>query len=254
MKHSPTLRAVFYLLLSLSGMLLGALFPEPFSALFHLVFVLLAVFTEKTCFAGAALPRFACRGKHFLWLIFPAFCFFTLGANLLSSYAVRALGGTLPAVVPSVSLFVGAVVIAPIAEELLFRGLLLRLFEGYGERFAILLSAVLFALAHGNLFQMPYALVAGVLLGYTATLAGGLFFPLAFHFLYNLLAFFGGKISPLLLFSLLGGAALVTLFLLWKKRRLSLPKGGAIPTGRALLPLLFYGALMLTFILLKEFV
>ena len=57
-------------------------------------------------------------------------------------------------------------VLGPIAEELLFRGLILRGFlRNYGTRKAILASAVLFALYHLNPWQMPGALVIGIVFG-----------------------------------------------------------------------------------------
>ncbi len=66
------------------------------------------------------------------------------------------------------SMFVYASVLAPLSEEILFRGYVLRALRPYGKRFSILLSAVLFAAFHGNLLQAPYAFLAGLVLGYAA--------------------------------------------------------------------------------------
>ena len=68
----------------------------------------------------------------------------------------------------SFSMFLYMGVGAPIAEELLFRGLVLRKLEPYGKRFAIVLSAFAFAMFHGNLVQIPYAFMVGLVLGYVA--------------------------------------------------------------------------------------
>lgn len=57
---------------------------------------------------------------------------------------------------------------APIAEELLFRGLVQRTLQPYGKRFAIFGSAFAFGIFHGNLLQSPYAFLVGLVLGYTA--------------------------------------------------------------------------------------
>jgi len=124
MKNIPTLRATLYLLLSLLGMLIGSLFPTPISALFHLVLVLTALLIEKRTFDGEGIPRLSASAlwrMPRLWLIFPVFAFFTLGANLLSARLTLALGGSLPDMTPTLPLFLGAVLIAPVAEELLFR-------------------------------------------------------------------------------------------------------------------------------------
>ncbi len=59
-------------------------------------------------------------------------------------------------------------VLAPITEELLFRGLIQRTMMPYGRRFAILVSAFTFGIFHGNLLQAPYAFLVGLVLGYVA--------------------------------------------------------------------------------------
>ncbi len=68
----------------------------------------------------------------------------------------------------SLSMFLYVGLGAPIFEEILFRGLVMRSLEPYGRKFAIIMSAVLFGLYHGNLLQSVYATAAGVILGYVA--------------------------------------------------------------------------------------
>lgn len=68
----------------------------------------------------------------------------------------------------TVSMYLYVCVAAPIWEELLFRGLILRMLEPHGKRFAIFLSAFLFGMFHGNLVQVPYAFIVGLVLGYVA--------------------------------------------------------------------------------------
>ena len=58
--------------------------------------------------------------------------------------------------------------LAPLAEELLFRGLILRTLEPAGKQFAIVVSAALFALLHGNIIQLPFAFLTGLVMGYVA--------------------------------------------------------------------------------------
>jgi membrane protease YdiL (CAAX protease family) len=57
---------------------------------------------------------------------------------------------------------------APIAEELLFRGLVLRSLQPMGKKIAIFMSAVMFGLYHANAIQIPYAFLVGLVLGYVA--------------------------------------------------------------------------------------
>lgn len=55
----------------------------------------------------------------------------------------------------------GAVILAPIGEELIYRGVVLRCASKVSQRFAIFLSAFIFGIMHGN----PYQLVLGFLIG-----------------------------------------------------------------------------------------
>lgn len=68
----------------------------------------------------------------------------------------------------TLSMFLYSAFFAPVAEELIYRGFVLRSFQKYGKVFAILLSATLFSIMHGNLFQMIFAFLVGIVLGYTA--------------------------------------------------------------------------------------
>lgn len=66
----------------------------------------------------------------------------------------------------SFSMFLYGSVLAPLSEELLFRGYVQRSLRPYGRRFAIFGSALLFGLFHGNLLQTPYAFLMGLILGW----------------------------------------------------------------------------------------
>lgn len=98
------------------------------------------------------------------------------------------------------------VILAPIAEEFLFRKLLMDRTRRYGDTVAILISAVFFALFHGNLYQFFYALLLGLLLGYLYARTGRLRWSIALHMVIN----FIGSIIPLGLRALLGTAATET--------------------------------------------
>ena len=75
---------------------------------------------------------------------------------------------------------------APIVEELIFRGLVLRGLEKYGRRFAIWTSAFLFGIFHGNLIQSPYAFLVGLVLGYVAA-EYNILWAMVLHMINNLL-------------------------------------------------------------------
>lgn len=68
----------------------------------------------------------------------------------------------------SFSMFLYSGILAPIAEEILFRGLIQKRLMPYGKKFAILCSAFTFGIFHGSLLQSPYAFLVGLVLGYVA--------------------------------------------------------------------------------------
>ena len=99
---------------------------------------------------------------------------FQLGTSLLE-LILNIFGYTLEEGIESMqtdpdnfSMFLYAGILAPIAEELLFRGLIQRTLLPFGKRFAIFASALTFGLFHGNLLQGPFAFAVGLVLGYVA--------------------------------------------------------------------------------------
>ncbi len=87
-----------------------------------------------------------------------------------------------------VQLFVMAIVVAPITEELLFRGLLLQLICRYTKRawVAIALSGVLFGLVHRDLPQAVLPLMSmGIILGYARVKYRSIELCILIHALFN---------------------------------------------------------------------
>lgn len=79
-------------------------------------------------------------------------------------------------------------VLPALLEEMVFRGYILRLLRPYGDLLAIAVSAVLFALMHGNISQIPFALVVGVSLGWLYVRTDNIWLPIAVHFANNTLS------------------------------------------------------------------
>ncbi|MDD3277550.1 MAG: CPBP family intramembrane metalloprotease [Lachnospiraceae bacterium] len=79
------------------------------------------------------------------------------------------------------------VILAPVVEELVFRGLTLRLFRRSGVPFfmANILQAVLFGLYHMNLIQGIYAALLGLFLGYLANRYRTLLASMTLHAVFN---------------------------------------------------------------------
>lgn len=70
-------------------------------------------------------------------------------------------------VAPTLPAFIATCLIAPVVEEMLFRGILLRAFlERYPRGLAISYSALYFGAAHLNIYQFFLAFLLGLLLGW----------------------------------------------------------------------------------------
>ncbi len=76
---------------------------------------------------------------------------------------------------------------APICEEIIFRGLMLnRLLEQFSERTAVLMTAFVFAVCHGNLTWMCYAFAMGWLLAFVSVKEDNIFYSIIMHMAFNL--------------------------------------------------------------------
>ena len=100
-----------------------------------------------------------------------------------------------------------------ILEELLFRLIPMQLF-GKEQKKAIIISSLFFSFAHANLFQLPYAFLAGIIFSFIYLISGSVIPGIVLHFLNNaisLVSIYAGEwmitasvISVLTLVSLIG--------------------------------------------------
>lgn len=87
-------------------------------------------------------------------------------------------------------------VAAPLIEEFIFRRVLIDRMGVYGQKTAVVVSAALFGLFHGNLSQFFYAFALGLVFGYVYIKSGKLRYTVGLHMLIN---FLGGVFAPMLL-------------------------------------------------------
>lgn len=137
--------------------------------------------------------------------------------------------------------------IAPVLEEVIFRGYILRLLQRFGSGFAILFSALLFAIYHFDLTQFLSAFVLGCLFGYLAVREGSVSAVVVIHMLNNviavLLSTISSAVSPVILLAIytaLYAFALISL-IVWfctNRQNRQKPKSpsskGQLTTGKAL--------------------
>lgn len=92
--------------------------------------------------------------------------------------------------------FLIMVICAPIAEELLFRKLLIDRTVQYGEAVAVLFSGLMFGLFHGNLNQFVYAFTLGICFGFIYVKTGNVRYSIYLHMVIN---FMGSVLGMLVL-------------------------------------------------------
>lgn len=119
---------------------------------------------------------------------------------------------------------IAMVLIIPIFEEILFRGLIFNeLKKHLNIIVAIVLQGTIFAVSHGNMLQGIYTFIMGVVLAIVYDKTQSIIAPILFHMTYNL---FGSIVVPVILnaigsfyigFLILGAIILtIALFLLFK--------------------------------------
>lgn len=80
-------------------------------------------------------------------------------------------------------------VLPAFAEEFAFRGVVLGLLRPFGQTFAVLGSAFVFGIMHGNIVQIPFAFAGGLVFGFVVVRTGSLWPAVLMHFLNNLLSY-----------------------------------------------------------------
>lgn len=150
------------------------------------------------------LKKFSIK-KFFLLLIF------YLGMYNIATFAMNELVSIFPSLQDSLEKISSVIsydnfylttlcvaILPAIAEELLFRGVMLTSFnKKYGKVAAVIISALIFGIYHMNIPQGIYAFILGIALGYVYLKSGSLFVPMILHFLNNFYAVLSGFIDSL---------------------------------------------------------
>ncbi len=172
--------------------------------------------------------------KDGLFILLTAVCLNVAFNNIISLTPLKewsASYGELEMSIYSASLFwqiVSAGILAPILEEIVFRGIL---FSNYrtvvGAWPSIIISAVIFGLMHYNLVQFVYAFLLGVFFAYLAEKTGELWPCILAHIVANLYSLLATKFgisqwmfSDVTICLITGIAALVIAIVIlvkWKK-------------------------------------
>ncbi len=76
-------------------------------------------------------------------------------------------------------------VLPALLEEFAFRGVVMQPLRKFGDSFAIIMSAAVFSLMHGNIIQIPFAFIVGIAIGYFVIATGSIWTGIIIHFLNN---------------------------------------------------------------------
>ena len=142
------------------------------------------------------------------WVVLVWTALLSLGTILPSEWGIEKMQVAMPAgmeqlfnsIMRSPLGYAAIGILAPIAEEVVFRGAILRklltLFGKQKHWIAIAVSAALFGLLHGNLPQFIHAFVIGLLLGWLYYRTDSIIPGILFHWVNNTVAYIMFHIMP----------------------------------------------------------
>ncbi len=107
---------------------------------------------------------------------------FAEGFGIYSSYSALQYPSSTSDVI---MIFISSALIPPLIEEFAIRGVLMQSMRKYGNLFAIVASALVFGIFHGNAVQMPFAFLCGLVIGYAVIATESLWTGVIIHALMN---------------------------------------------------------------------
>ena len=214
----------FIVLLSVSGALGGVLSKLVYYLAFFLPAIIIFAVKRRTGLLFHALKPLPDKRKAVLFV--PTVCpviILVFAVSYLTSLLLTGIGAEQPSKDLSGNVFTVLfthALLPAILEELLFRYAFLGILLPYSKRGAIIFSAAFFAFAHCNLFQLPYAFIAGLLFAFIDVFAESILPSVLLHFVNNMLSIFWVRQSQNLEFKtvfliMLGVAGLISAVVLF---------------------------------------
>lgn len=186
------------------------LFQTAFGSVYSVICVFLPFFIVALFMDNKRRGETLLFGKPYsLWLMIvavPAGFMFCMAGNYATNVLVTAMESfgvqltapetPVPSSVLGQIMFVIQIAFIPaLIEEFALRGIVMQPLRKYGDRFAIVMSALVFALMHGNMIQAPFAFIAGLAIGYFVIATGSIWTGVLIHFANNLFSAVLGLIS-----------------------------------------------------------
>lgn len=155
------------------------------------------------------------------------------GLSPMSEAATNATEDVTPAYL-AVDIFT-SLIVAPVCEELMFRGVILRRMSQVSMRFAIVFSSVCFGLMHGNILQGISGFIVGLVLAYADIKCGSVIPSIIGHMFLNswsciraLVSYFTDEDTAdmvwLAIIAVLGLVGLISILVLVRSRKIRLPE------------------------------
>ena len=216
-------------LVFLSLLLLSGVFSGAWQFLIYLLSYVLPITVGFVVISKRKLrcePQIKCRCDKLLpsLMLFPPIILVIIGISALTSLFLSMLGKS-NVIDVSGNLFYELfrhALLPAMLEEMLFRYIPLKLLLPYSRRGAIFVSALMFSLIHLNIFQLPYALFAGVALGFVTLLSGSIVPSVILHFLNNAISVFWMRdpdVAPYIIIAVLCVLTVASAIYIVKKRR-----------------------------------
>ncbi len=174
----------------------------------HLYYIFIAVFSALITslmyivFSKSDINEIIICKKVKLSLLLPLTCI-GMGVAMLANYAsdiilrnfsIFGIENTINFSSSSSSLFtnilyvISTALVPALAEEFAFRGILMGSLRKYGDSFAIIASAVMFGAMHGNIVQIPFAFILGLIFAYIDCKTNSILPSIIIHFINNFYA------------------------------------------------------------------
>lgn len=108
--------------------------------------------------------------------------------NNLSMFGIENTAGSsydISTVFDFIIVLISVAVVPAFAEEFAFRGIIMGTMRKYGDAFAIIVSSAVFGAFHGNLSQVPFAFILGLVLGFIDCKTNSIIPSIIVHFINN---------------------------------------------------------------------
>lgn len=192
-RHLVFTYLAFILLLAVTGFFGGALGAVLYLLAFilpsALAYVLSRSYKDEICY-----PKLKIASKD-LFLVLPCVApvlLITLGISALVSFVFASFGidngNTVDVSGNLVLVILRHALLTSVLEEILFRYIPIALLSSHSKKITVIMSSLFFAFAHCNLFQIPYAIFAGVAFCTLNLLFDSMLPSILLHFLNNVMS------------------------------------------------------------------